>query len=64
MNLLDILFGAETKPEQPAAPRDLPGRNDPCWCGSGKKYKACHAQQDTQLREQERAKQRACTTYT
>ena len=22
------------------APR--PGRNDPCWCGSGKKYKKCH----------------------
>jgi preprotein translocase subunit SecA len=19
------------------------GRNDPCWCGSGKKYKNCHA---------------------
>lgn len=19
------------------------GRNDPCWCGSGKKYKKCHA---------------------
>jgi preprotein translocase subunit SecA len=19
-----------------------PGRNDPCWCGSGKKYKRCH----------------------
>ena len=19
-----------------------PGRNDPCWCGSGKKYKSCH----------------------
>jgi uncharacterized protein len=19
-----------------------PGRNDPCACGSGKKYKACH----------------------
>jgi hypothetical protein len=19
-----------------------PGRNDPCWCGSGKKYKHCH----------------------
>jgi preprotein translocase subunit SecA len=18
------------------------GRNDPCWCGSGKKYKFCH----------------------
>jgi hypothetical protein len=24
--------------------RDEPkiGRNDPCWCGSGKKYKKCH----------------------
>ena len=21
--------------------RDV-GRNDPCWCGSGKKYKRCH----------------------
>ena len=21
--------------------RDI-GRNDPCWCGSGKKYKRCH----------------------
>jgi SEC-C motif-containing protein len=20
----------------------LPGRNDPCWCGSGKKSKKCH----------------------
>jgi hypothetical protein len=23
-----------------------PGRNEPCWCGSGKKYKACHLRQD------------------
>lgn len=22
------------------------GRNDPCWCGSGKKYKACHFADD------------------
>lgn len=22
--------------------RDLPGRNEPCWCGGGKKFKACH----------------------
>jgi len=21
--------------------RDV-GRNDPCWCGSGKKFKRCH----------------------
>ncbi|HUZ18807.1 MAG TPA: SPASM domain-containing protein, partial [Spirochaetia bacterium] len=26
----------------PAAPRREPGRNDPCYCGSGKKYKHCH----------------------
>jgi len=23
-------------------PREKLGRNDPCWCGSGKKYKVCH----------------------
>ncbi|MBI5305320.1 MAG: SEC-C domain-containing protein [Chloroflexi bacterium] len=23
------------------------GRNDPCWCGSGKKYKNCHMPSDT-----------------
>jgi SEC-C motif domain protein len=23
-------------------PRQWPQRGDPCWCGSGKKYKACH----------------------
>ena len=34
--------GAE-EPEQPYR-REGPklGRNDPCWCGSGKKYKHCH----------------------
>lgn len=25
------------------------GRNDPCWCGSGKKYKKCHADFDERL---------------
>jgi preprotein translocase subunit SecA len=25
-----------------AAAQDKIGRNDPCWCGSGKKYKRCH----------------------
>jgi preprotein translocase subunit SecA len=24
------------------AQRKKPGRNEPCWCGSGKKYKKCH----------------------
>ena len=26
-----------------------PERNDPCWCGSGKKYKKCHLSIDNQL---------------
>lgn len=25
------------------------GRNDPCWCGSGKKYKTCHESQDVKM---------------
>ena len=29
-----------------APPPDKPGRNDPCWCGSGKKYKHCHMHAD------------------
>ena len=24
-------------------------RNDPCWCGSGKKYKKCHADFDARI---------------
>jgi preprotein translocase subunit SecA len=28
--------------------KDRLGRNDPCWCGSGKKYKNCHLRQDRQ----------------
>ncbi len=30
---------ADTKPKKKAK---IPGRNDPCHCGSGKKYKKCH----------------------
>ena len=29
----------------------VPGRNDPCWCGSGKKYKKCHHDFDERLEE-------------
>jgi preprotein translocase subunit SecA len=28
--------------EQRHRDENEPGRNDPCWCGSGKKYKRCH----------------------
>jgi preprotein translocase subunit SecA len=41
--------GRQRPPEDPdtqaptvKAPRDKVGRNDPCWCGSGKKFKLCH----------------------
>ena len=27
------------------------GRNDPCWCGCGKKYKQCHEQFDLKLKD-------------
>jgi preprotein translocase subunit SecA len=33
-------------PPQPARVTKMPGRNDPCWCGSGKKYKHCHLRAD------------------
>ena len=32
------------------------GRNEPCWCGSGRKYKQCHMKQDRQV---QRARSRA-----
>ncbi len=37
---------------QPAHRQSKPGRNEPCWCGSGKKYKSCHMHDDE---EKERA---------
>ena len=33
-----------------AASDKAPGRNDPCWCGSGKKYKRCHMREDGESR--------------
>ena len=32
----------EPQPQQPYVADRLPGRNDPCPCGSGKKFKNCH----------------------
>lgn len=39
--------GVAALKQQPVR-RDKPklGRNDPCWCGSGKKYKQCHLRAD------------------
>ena len=35
----------KTKPA-PIRVDKKPGRNDPCFCGSGKKYKNCHGRND------------------
>ncbi|MDU3075534.1 MAG: YecA family protein [Mixta calida] len=32
---------AVPEPQQPIVAEQKPGRNDPCFCGSGKKYKQC-----------------------
>lgn len=42
---------AQARPAPSGTPTPAPaphklGRNDPCWCGSGKKYKNCHWRQD------------------
>jgi preprotein translocase subunit SecA len=39
--------GEEPPPPPPVEQRRVDeaeqiGRNDPCWCGSGKKFKKCH----------------------
>ena len=39
----DVQYGAPEKGERKTAPAKVVkvGRNDPCQCGSGKKYKKC-----------------------
>jgi preprotein translocase subunit SecA len=34
--------GAVATQQRVTSDRDKIGRNDPCWCGSGKKFKKCH----------------------
>ena len=49
MALMQWLKNLFTSRPSAAGPRDgkLPSRNEPCWCGSGKKYKQCHLRKDT-----------------
>ena len=54
MKLLGKMMNAFAGKEQ-AAPAVKPGRNDACWCGSGKKYKKCHYGPDG-----EKAAEKAC----
>ena len=47
--LKKIIMGPEPKP--------IPelGRNERCWCGSGRKYKSCHMATDDRKRSAARA---------
>jgi preprotein translocase subunit SecA len=36
--------GAVATQQRVTSDREKVGRNDPCWCGSGKKFKKCHGQ--------------------
>ncbi len=40
-----VQSGSSQNASAPVRPAKL-GRNDPCWCGSGKKYKKCHMNSD------------------
>jgi hypothetical protein len=42
MDKITSIFGGTPRPK---VTPDLQ-RNDPCWCGSGKKYKRCHYHSD------------------
>ncbi len=37
-----VQTSAPQDPAQPVRVEKTPGRNEPCWCGSGKKFKVCH----------------------
>ncbi len=39
---LDAGGGSVITQQRVTSDREKIGRNDPCWCGSGKKYKRCH----------------------
>ncbi len=47
--------GSSRRPVRATAKDNL-GRNDPCWCGSGRKYKHCHLRQD---QKEKRAKRQS-----
>ncbi|HEY2125498.1 MAG TPA: SEC-C metal-binding domain-containing protein, partial [Chthoniobacterales bacterium] len=46
-------------PPEPVRRAPTPGRNEPCWCGSGKKYKKCHLDSDTAARGSQAERERS-----
>ena len=56
MKILKGIMNMFSSGDDQTGERDL-GRNEPCWCGSGKKYKRCHLFED----EKKAQKAAACT---
>ncbi len=48
MSIFDVLN--KIFPPKTDDPTKNVGRNDACWCGSGKKYKVCHLPADDRKR--------------
>ena len=47
----DLIHGSTTSHQiEASSPAAMPGRNDPCWCGSGKKYKHCHWRRERRVK--------------
>ena len=51
----EVLEEDELEEEVDLAPPPKPGRNEPCWCGSGKKYKKCHLAEDEKAAREKEA---------
>jgi len=51
MKLLERLFNNK----QTDVKKTELGRNEVCWCGSGKKYKRCHLEKDEQKKRMKTA---------
>ena len=49
LTVSDLNYTPARCPQPSQTARNL-GRNDPCWCGSGAKYKHCHWRQDRRTR--------------
>ncbi len=59
MGIFDTI-GKVFREPAPEPVRPELGRNEPCWCGSGRKYKKCHMNEDESLKSKSRAA--ACCT--
>lgn len=54
MSIMDRL--KESLGAGPREPEIKPARNQPCWCGSNKKYKHCHLETDEKKQSADLAK--------